>query len=160
MRKAKKFVRYLKESMHIALIYDQKTIGQLSKGGFKLPPPFRLVGYADSNFAGDFKDHKSVMGYCFFIGDVLVFWSSKKQRSISTLTNEAEYIALGHASREEVWMYCFLNEMALGEKLTMELMINGDNKSSLLLVKNPKAQNQTKHINVQYYYIRGLINKK
>ena len=51
MRVAKRVVRYLKGSMHVGLVYDQKIIGQLSKEGFELPPAFGLVGYADSNFA-------------------------------------------------------------------------------------------------------------
>lgn len=42
------------------------------------PPLFGLVGYADSNFAGDPKDRKSVIGYYFFLNGVIVSWSSKK----------------------------------------------------------------------------------
>lgn len=42
---------------------------------------------------------------------------------------------------------------------TIEVTLNGDNESSLLLTKNPEAQNRTKHIGVQHY-LRELINKK
>lgn len=35
-----------------------------------------------------------------------------------------------------------------------------NNKTSLTLAKNSKSQNQTKHINVMYYYIYKLIKDK
>lgn len=57
-----------------------------------------------------------------------------------------------------MWICCFLNEMALGE--TTEVLLNGDNESSLSLTKTPEAQNRTKHIDVQYHYTRDLINEK
>lgn len=53
------------------------------------------------------------MGYCFFIAGAIVSWSSKRQRTVSKSTTEAEYIALGYAAREGVWIRRFLNELAL-----------------------------------------------
>ena len=88
----------------------------------------------------------------------LVSWSSKKQRTVCTSTTEAEYIALGHASREGVWVRRFLNEMELGE--TTELILNGDNESTLSLTKDPEGQSRTKHIDVQHHYIREFIIEK
>lgn len=35
------------------------------------------------------------MGYCLFMAEAHVLWSTKKQRTVSTFTTEAEYIALG-----------------------------------------------------------------
>lgn len=35
-----------------------------------------------------------------------------------------------------------------------------DNEISIALTKNTKSQHQTKHINIQHYYIRLLINKR
>lgn len=42
---------------------------------------------------------------------------------------------------------------------TIEVTLNGDKESSLLLTKNPEAQNRTRQIDVQRY-ICELINKK
>lgn len=102
MRAAKRVVRCLKGSMHLGLICNQSVIGQENNEGFHSLQPFGLIGYADSNFAGDPKDCKSVMRYCFFMAGVLLIWSSKKQRTVSSSTIEAEYIALGYALREGV----------------------------------------------------------
>lgn len=34
-----------------------------------------------------------------------------------------------------------------------------DNKTSITLTKNPENQDQTKHIDIIYHYIRGLVKK-
>jgi hypothetical protein len=48
-------------------------------------------------------DWRSIMRYVFMLNDEVSAWMSKKQH-ISTLTTEAEYIALEHDVRQEVWM--------------------------------------------------------
>lgn len=98
LRAVRRVVRYLKGTMNLGLVFGRQPNGQPPRD----PPPYGLIGYADSNFAGDPEDRKSVMGYCFFFNGAVVSWSSKKQRTVSTSTTEAEYIALGHAAREVV----------------------------------------------------------
>ena len=98
LRAAKRIVRYLKGTMYLELVYGQRPDGSSPTS----PAPYGLVGYGDSNFAGDQEDRKSVMGYCFFLNGIVVSWSSKKQRTVSTSITEAEYITIGHAAREEV----------------------------------------------------------
>ena len=48
--------------------------------------------------------------------------------------------------------------MDLGE--AGEITFNGGDESSLLLTKNPEAQNRTKHSDVQHHYILELIPGK
>lgn len=33
----------------------------------------------------------------------------------------------------------------------------GNNEMSLILTRDPKSQNRTKHINIMYHHVRGLI---
>ena len=40
-------------------------------------------------------DRKSTSGGCFYLGNNLVSWMSKKQNLVSLSTAEAEYIAVG-----------------------------------------------------------------
>ncbi|XP_065638159.1 secreted RxLR effector protein 161-like [Quercus suber] len=51
-----------------------------------------LAGYSDANWADNADDRKSTSGVCFYVGNNLVSWMSKKQNSISLSTIEAEYI--------------------------------------------------------------------
>lgn len=98
-----------------------------------------------------------VIGYCFFLNRAVVSWYSKKQRIVSTSTTKAEYIALGHGTREAVWIQRFINqiELATVEKITLY----GDNEMSIALTKNAESQQHTKHIDVQHHYIHKLIDE-
>ena len=48
--------------------------------------------------------YKSTSGGCFFLGNNLVSWFSKKQNCVSLSTAEAEYIASGSSCSQLVWM--------------------------------------------------------
>lgn len=135
--------------MNLGFVYDQTIAKNLLLYG--------LSGYANSNFAIDPKDCKLVMGYYFFFNGVVVLWSSKRQPLVSILMTETEYIALGYGAREIVWMKKFVNKLEL--EVTEMIIIYGNNKMSIALLKNVKSQQYTKHIIVQYYYIRELIKK-
>ena len=151
---AKRVVRHLKGTMEMGLIFSRESAERLPRD----PLPYGLIGYADNNFAGDPEDWKSVMGYRFFLNRAVVSWSSKKQRTGSTSTTEAEYIALRHAAREAVWIRRFINEMKL--KAIEDLTLHGDNEISIALTKNAESQHRTKHIDFQHHYIRELVNER
>jgi hypothetical protein len=78
----KRILRYIKNTIHLGIWYGRTS-------------NFDLVGYTDSDFAGDRVDRKSTSGTCQFLGESLVSWSSRKQCSVALSTAEAEYIAAG-----------------------------------------------------------------
>jgi hypothetical protein len=53
----------------------------------------RLLGYSDSDMAGDIDDCKSTSGVVFFLGDGAASWSSQKKKVVALSSCEAEYIA-------------------------------------------------------------------
>nr|GEX90877.1 hypothetical protein [Tanacetum cinerariifolium] len=53
-----------------------------------------LTAYADADHAGCQDTRRSTSGSAQFLGDKLVNWSSKKQKSTAISTTEAEYIAI------------------------------------------------------------------
>jgi hypothetical protein len=53
----------------------------------------RLVGYSDSDLAGDIDSRKSTTGVFFFFGGNIVTWQSEKQKIVALSSCEAEYIA-------------------------------------------------------------------
>ena len=93
------------------------------------------LGYTDSNFTGDISERKSTMGYCFFLVRGVISWCSKKQCTISTSTTEAEYIIIGHAARQAVWLRRFLIELPMDQPPAF-IQFLGNNQASLDLVKN------------------------
>ena len=87
----KRIFKYLKGTITLGLWYPRDS-------------DFHLIGYSDADFAGCKIDRKSTSGSCQFLGDRLVSWYSKKQKSISTSTAEAEYIAAGSCCAQILWM--------------------------------------------------------
>ncbi|GKD15347.1 hypothetical protein Tco_1199754, partial [Tanacetum coccineum] len=76
----KRVFRYLKGTIHMGLWYPKDNA-------------MSLTAYADADHAGCQDSRRSTSGSAQFLGDRLVSWSSKKQRSTAISTTEAEYIA-------------------------------------------------------------------
>ncbi|GKC79364.1 hypothetical protein Tco_1130138 [Tanacetum coccineum] len=55
---------------------------------------FALRAFADADYAGCQDTRRSTSGSAQFLGDKIVIWSSKKQKSTAISTTEAKYIAL------------------------------------------------------------------
>ncbi|BBN67220.1 transposable element gene [Prunus dulcis] len=70
-------------------------------------------GYSDADWAGSIDDRKSTTGGCFYIGNNLVSWFSKKQNCVSLSTAEAEYIAAGSCCTQLLWMKQMLNDYGI-----------------------------------------------
>ncbi|KAL1360030.1 hypothetical protein AAHE18_04G148400 [Arachis hypogaea] len=93
-----------------------------------------LVGYTDSDWAGDIETRKSTSGFAFHLGSGAISWSSKKQLVVTLSTAEAEYIAAASCSTQAVWLRRILEE--LNEKQSTLTTIFCDNKSTIALYKN------------------------
>jgi hypothetical protein len=114
-----------------------------------------LIGYADADYAAD-ESRKSTMGYIYTFAGGPITWSSKLQRSVSTSTTEAEYLALAHAGKEAVWIRSMLEQLHRFEQVSKPTTIYGDNQGALALVQNPEFHARTKHIDVSAHYVREL----
>ena len=69
-----------------------------------------LVGYTDSNMAGNV-DNKKSSGYLMtFLGGA-VSWQSRLQKCVALSTTEVEYIAEAEACKELLWMKGFMKEL-------------------------------------------------
>lgn len=116
-----------------------------------------LVGYTDSDFAGDLDDRKSTSGYVFTLGGAAVSWKSKKQSSVSLSSTEAEYIGCSEAIREGIWLRRLYHEMTYQELNTnppsIQLVLS-DSQGAICLAKSPRFDNHTKHIDVKYHFVQ------
>ncbi|GKE38756.1 hypothetical protein Tco_1462161 [Tanacetum coccineum] len=63
-----------------------------------------LTAYADADHAGCQDTQRSTSGSTQFLGDKLVNWSSKKQKSTAISTTKAEYIAMSGCCAQILWM--------------------------------------------------------
>ena len=118
-----------------------------------------LVGYSDSDLAGDVNDRKSTSGLIFFLAGGPVAWQSAKQKVVALSSCEAEYIAAAAAAAcEAVWLARLLAELVGGPVLAPKLKV--DNKSAIALMKNPVHHDRSKHIDVKFHFIRECCDRR
>ena len=94
-----------------------------------------LIGFIDSDWAGDTIDRKSTFGYVLSLGSGPICWSSKKQVAIALSSAEAEYRGAVNATIQEIWLQHFLSE--LGINVHHPTVIWCDNQSTLKFCKDP-----------------------
>ncbi|KAK2630796.1 hypothetical protein QOZ80_UnG0725510 [Eleusine coracana subsp. coracana] len=110
-----------------------------------------LMGFSDSDLAGDIDSRRITSGVIFFLGDSAVSWQSAKQKVVSVSSCEAEYIAATTAACQGAWL-----ARLLGEFLDSEVgrpVIKVDNKSAISLVQNPVHHDRSKHIDIRFHFI-------
>ncbi|KAA0041517.1 flocculation protein FLO11-like [Cucumis melo var. makuwa] len=98
-------------------------------------------------------DRKSTSGGCFFLGNNVAAWFSKKQNSVSLSTAEAEYIAVGSSCSQLLWMKQMLDEYGITQS---SMILYCDNLSTISISKNPVQHSRTKHIEIRHHFIREL----
>ena len=121
-----------------------------------------LRGFVDSDWGGDTETGKSTTGWVFTLAGCPVSWCSQRQKTVSSSSTEAEYIAASDACKEAIWLKGFHNEIAPKmnhpEQTTIPLAI--DNASALKLTKNPEFHGRTKHINIRHHFIRECVERR
>ncbi|KAK9870289.1 hypothetical protein WA026_006376 [Henosepilachna vigintioctopunctata] len=138
----KRIIRYLSCTKMMSIVYDSNT---------------ELIGYSDSDFAGDIDTRKSTTGYLFLMNGGPVTWASRKQNTIALSTTESEYMAACDAAKEILWIKQFL--LDIGESQNC-FTLNVDNQSAIKLINNPVFHRRSKHIDVRYNFIREKVEQK
>ena len=103
-----------------------------------------LVGYIDSNWAGDYIDRKYTFGYVFMFGGGPIFWSSKKQVAIVLSSAKTEYQGAMNACIQYVWLQGILSEFDLG--ITLSTILFCENQSAIKISTDPFTRQRNKHV--------------
>ena len=72
-----------------------------------------------------------------------VSWLSHKQATVALSTAEAEYIALGSAVQEAIWLHQLLSDLRCDMKMSMEIL--EDNQGAKQWQKSSRAQTIKTH---------------
>ncbi|GJZ86502.1 copia protein [Tanacetum coccineum] len=115
-----------------------------------------LTAYADADHAGCQDTRRSTLGSAQFLEDKLVTWSSKKQKSTTISTTEAEYIALSGCCAQILWMRSQLTNYDFAFN---KIPLYCDNRSAIALCCNNVKHSRFKHIDIRHHFIREQVEK-
>ncbi|KAM1873400.1 hypothetical protein ACFX13_007237 [Malus domestica] len=136
----KRILRYVKATYNHGLLYK--------------PGIAHLTAFSDANYVGDRDTRHSIGGFCIYLGSNLVSWSSKKQKTMSTSSSEAEYRKLAYTTAELSWLRSLFCDLHL---YLESPTIWCDNISSIALASNPVFHSRTKHLEIDYHYVHEKV---
>nr|GEW10006.1 retrovirus-related Pol polyprotein from transposon TNT 1-94 [Tanacetum cinerariifolium] len=126
----KRIFKYLNGTINMVLWYLKDTV-------------ITLTAYA--NHAGCQDTRRSTSGSAQFLGEKLISWPPKKQKSIAIFSAKSEYIALYGCYAQILWIRSQLTYYGLHfNKVPMYC----DNKSAIALCGNNVQHSRSKHIDV------------
>ncbi|KAE8681185.1 Detected protein of unknown function [Hibiscus syriacus] len=92
--------------------YLKGTVGHGIVFGSQRDNPL-VVGYVDSDYAGDLDNRRSTTGYVFTLGGGLICWKSIVQSVVALSITEAEYMAAAEAAKEALWLTGLVKELGV-----------------------------------------------
>nr|GEW64824.1 ribonuclease H-like domain-containing protein [Tanacetum cinerariifolium] len=132
------------------------TDSKLGPEGVPVQDPTLYCSLAgDADWAGCPSTRRSTSGYCVFLGDNFLSWSSKRQQTISHSSAKAEYRGVANVVAETAWLCNLLRE--LHSPLSAATLVYCDNVSVTYLSANPVQHQRTKHIEIDIHFIRDLV---
>ncbi|KAK9681638.1 hypothetical protein RND81_10G017000 [Saponaria officinalis] len=135
-------VRYLKSTLNRGLFYPSQS-------------DLTLEAYCDADWGQCAFTSKSLSGYCIFLGKSLISWKTKKQKTVSKSTTEAEYRSMSYATSEVVWVENILQDLRVCVPKPIPLYC--DNKAATHIAQNPVFHERTKHLDIDCHYVRDKL---
>ncbi|CAN1283134.1 Retrovirus-related Pol polyprotein from transposon RE2 [Linum perenne] len=117
-----------------------------------------LSVFTDADWAGDTVDRRSTSAYVTYLGPNIISWSSRKQRTVSRSSTEAEYRALATASSEILWLTSLLHE--IGFPTQQPPTVWCDNIGATYLSRNPVFHSRSKHLEIDFHFVRERVASK
>ncbi|XP_071740973.1 uncharacterized mitochondrial protein AtMg00810-like [Rutidosis leptorrhynchoides] len=139
----KRMLRYVKGTLIFSLTFSHA-------------PSSSLLGYSDADWARCIETCRSTYGYSIFLGGNLVSWSAKKQPSVARSSCESKYLALANTAAEIVWITHLLKELHVIPPTRPTILC--DNKSAIFLSQNLVSHKRSKHIDIDYHFVRELVS--
>lgn len=139
-------LRYLRGTSNVGLQYGGRpgtTVG--------------LVGYTDADFGGCIDTRRSTSGYTFLVNGTVVSWQSKLQPTVAKSTQEAEYMAMGQAISEALWLRKLYAEFK--DRRVQTVLIYCDSQCALATVNSFADTPRTKHIDVLHHLARERVSR-
>ena len=141
----KRILRYIQGTISLGLTFRKSSSTLVS-------------AFSDADWAGCVDDRKSTGGFAVYFGPNLISWSARKQATLSRSSTEAEYKSLANATAEIIWVESLLGEVGIHRKQVSCLWC--DNMGATYLSANPIFHARTKHIEINFHFVRERVANK
>ena len=142
----KKILRYLRGTSARKIIYKRQTMNT------------SLIGYVDADLGGCIVTGKSTFAYLIYLAGSLIAWKTKLQKKTAQSSTEAEYVGLSNIIKEIIWLSYVLIGFKIPKLLNDQpILVYEDNQGAIDIANNPINGERTKHMNLNYHFIRDEI---
>ncbi|XP_019166511.1 PREDICTED: uncharacterized protein LOC109162246 [Ipomoea nil] len=141
-RLLKRVLRYVKGTLNYGLRLSASSSSDIH-------------AFSYSDWVGCLVDRKSTSGYAVFLGSNLIFWLSRKQRTVARSSTTAKYKGLADVSAKVTWIVSLLRKLGLHSGQPTALWCN--NLGATYLCVNPVFHARTKHMEIDYHFVRDKV---
>jgi hypothetical protein len=147
---ATRVLQYLAGTKHLAIEYDGLCTWQQNV----------FLCSSDASFATDKQTRKSHQGYVFQLFSGPVDWKASKQRTVTTSSTEAEFLALSQTAKELIWWSRFFKQIDLNPD--HHLFIQCDNQATIGILDEsaPKLNTKLRHIDIHQHWLRQEVQQQ
>ena len=138
---------YVNGTCGFGITYQRKTTVGIS-----------LEVFADADYASRATDRRSVSGDAIMCAGACVCWFSRTQKCVTLSTSEAEYVVLGDAVKELLFLRQVWRFMIPGKGMPC-FPVFEDNQGALQLSKIPVSNSNSKQIDVRHNFLRELVRQ-
>lgn len=146
---AKRVLRYLKGTMNMGLHFGSEQVRH---------QPI-LLGWCDSDWAGDCTSRKSTSGYLWHWRGNTVSWASQIQKTVALSSAEAELIGMVEAIKEMKWVHLAIVEVfqTSSDSPTPGTLLT-DSQSAIAITERQGTVHCVRHMDIRHHFSRDLMD--
>lgn len=117
-----------------------------------------LSVYVDADWSTCPVTRRSLSAYVVLLGGSPISWKTKKQKTVSHSSAEAEYRAMAAATKEMKWVVPLMKDLGLA--INKPVRFYCDSKAAIYIAANPVFHERTKHIERDCHCVRDAVKSR
>ena len=114
-----------------------------------------MLGFVDSDWAGDTAHRRSMTGIAIMFGGAVVAYKSRIQKTIALSSTEAEFMAACDAGKTILYLRTILEEM--GVEQNEATVLYEDNQGALMMANAQQPTRRTRHLETATFAIQDWV---